>query len=624
MAKNIFVKKRLKKVLGFWDIFCLAAGAMISSGLFVLPGIAYAKSGPAVIFAYILGGVLVIPSIFSKTELATAMPSAGGTYFYIERAMGPAVGTFGGLANWFSLSFKSAFALLGLGVFTACIFPDCPGNQLKIMAVLFCLLFMALNIMSVKVTSNLQIVLVFYILAALAYYAVRGFMNIDVHNYVPFAPYGIRPVITTAGLVFISFGGLTKITSVAEEIKDPSRNIPYGMMAAFFVVTFFYALTVFVTVGIAGGRGLAGSFNPIVLASGIIGGRHLNVIIILAALAAFITTANAGILSASRSPMAMSRDNLLPPFVRKVNRRFNTPHFSIIVTGLFMISVILFLDLENLVKTASTLMLILFMFANIAVIIMRESKIQNYRPSFLSPFYPVIQLLAIVTYGFLIFEMGRVPLMITGIFVAVCCLWYIIYVSPRAVLRRSAIMHLVERITARELATGSLGCELKEILRHRDDIVEDRFDRLIKEAAIIDIEHSVSVHEAFRMVSKRLSERLGITADDLMQRLRAREEASSTVINPGLAIPHIIVEGKHKFDILIVRCKDGIRFPDTKEPVKAMFVLVGSMDERNYHLRALMAIAQIAQEEDIEKNWMRARNIEEIRDVILLSNRKRG
>ena len=87
---------------------------MISSGLFVLPALAYAKAGPAVILSYLFASILIIPSAFSQAELATAMPRAGGTYFYVERSLGPIWGLFGGLANWFSVALKSAFAIVGM------------------------------------------------------------------------------------------------------------------------------------------------------------------------------------------------------------------------------------------------------------------------------------------------------------------------------------------------------------------------------------------------------------------------------------------------------------------------------------------------------------------------------
>ena len=95
------------------------------------------------------------------------------------------------------------------------------------------------------------------------------------------------------------------------------------------------------------------------------------------------------------------------------------------------------------------------------------------------------------------------------------------------------------------------------------------------------------------------------------------------MIRPGLAIPHLIIEGKHKFTILLARAKEGVQFPDSSEPVHAIFVLLGTRDERNFHLRALAAIAQIAQDEAFDKSWLAARNIQELKDIVLLAERKR-
>ena len=96
----------MKRTLGILDIFSLASGAMISSGLFILPAIVYLKAGPGIIIAYFLAAFLVIPALFAKTELATAMPKSGGAYFFVDRSMGPFFGTFAGFASWFSLSLK--------------------------------------------------------------------------------------------------------------------------------------------------------------------------------------------------------------------------------------------------------------------------------------------------------------------------------------------------------------------------------------------------------------------------------------------------------------------------------------------------------------------------------------
>jgi len=600
---------------------------MISSGLFVLPAIAFTKAGPAVILSYLFASILIIPSVLSKAELSTAMPRAGGTYFFIERSLGPIWGLFSGLANWFSVALKSAFAIVGMALLIEVVLQTIFPVQLsqwhfKTIAVLCCLAFTALNIISVKHTSRFQILLVGILLAILALFTFFGFGTIEVARYNNFLQNGWLAILATSGLVFISFGGLTKVASIAEEVKYPSKNLPLGMILAWFVVTVFYLGVIIIVVGVVDGQDLAVSYMPISLAASKFMGSAGFAILGLAAIAAFITTANGGILAASRYPMAMSRDQLLPPLLAQVSSRFKTPYISILLTGGFMIAAIVFLDIVVLVKTASTLMLILFILVNASVIIMRESRIQSYRPKFKSPLYPYIHIFAVIAYGALIIDMGLVPLLITAGFIGLSAAWYWLYVYRR-VSRASAVMHVVERVTDRELKTVTLENELRDILLERDDIVEDRFDQLIRECEILDIQGEENAEKIFRQVSTILAERLGTDEFVLFEKFLHREAEGSTVVQPGFAIPHIVVEGENKFDILLVRARDGINFPHASDPVRIMFVLAGSKDERNYHLRALMAIAQIAQEKHFEQRWFAARDIQGLRNLILLSSRKR-
>jgi len=253
---------------------------------------------------------------------------------------------------------------------------------------------------------------------------------------------------------------------------------------------------------------------------------------------------------------------------------------------------------------------------------MRESRILNYKPSFLSPLYPWIHIVGIISYGFFLFEMGNMVLLTTGGFIFAGILWHEIYVRRRAT-RKSALIHIVERITAKELNGDSLASELREILKERDKIVEDKFDKLVEECEILDIDKQISSTEFFTIVSKKLADRLDIHKNQLLELFINREKDSTTVIRPGLAIPHIIVEGENQFELVVARCESGICFPDTSTPVYIVFLLVGSRDKRNFHLRALSAIAQITQDVNFDKDWLRAKSVEELRDIILLSKRRR-
>lgn len=615
-------KKQLKRELSLLGVFCVASGAMISSGLFILPGIASVKVGPALFLSYIIASFFVIPTVLSTSELVTAMPKAGGDYFFITRSMGSAVGTIGGMATWFSLSLKTAFALIGMGAYLT-LLPFLSEIDIRIIAVLFCLLFMFINLKGVKHAGRFQIGMVLILIALLIFYIIEGFGKIHISRYTPFVPHGTASIFSTAGFIFISYAGLTKIASIAEEIENPSRNIPLGMILSLVIVGLIYSLVVFVTSGLLESKVLYNSLTPISDGAGVSMPAWGAAVMALAAVLAFISTANAGIMSASRYPLAMSRDNLLPRFLSRIGKKSKTPHFAIILTSLFMISVIVFLPLEILVEAASVFLILVFILINISLIIMRESKMHNYKPTFKAPLYPWLQLLGIAGCAFLIYEMGWIPILTAIMFIIGGLLWYLIY-GMRHVSKDFALIRIVERITNKELAGDSLRLELKDIIRERDEISEDRFDRLMKDTIILDLEKEVSIEDFFNLVSKKLAKQIKEEPEYIYNLLIKREEESSTVIREGLAIPHIIIEGKEKFKILLARCKEGVRFKNVKEPVKTIFVLMGSKDERNFHLRALAAIAQIVQEKSFEQRWISARGIEGLRDIILLAERKRS
>jgi len=613
--------EEMKKTLGGLEVFAISSGAMISSGLFILPALVYRIGGPAIVLAYLLAAVLVVPAMLSKAELATAMPKAGGVYFFIHRSLGPLFGTFAGFASWFSLSLKSAFALLGIGIFLAPLFPLSP-HSFKLIAIACTLFFAFLNLVSVKESGRFMVVLVFAMLGILLYYGVSGLEWVDVHRFVPFRPHGWPSLFTVAGMIFISFGGLTKIASVAEEVRNPGRTIPRGMFSAFIVVTVVYVLTVFVTVGLLDGTDLAATLTPLSLAAAGYAGRTGFILLAAAAMLAFITTGNAGLMAASRSPLAMSRDSLLPAVLARVNLRFKTPGVSIAITTVFMIAAITFLDLEGLVKVASTMKLILFASVNISVIFMRESKLVSYKPAYNAPLYPYLQIVGTLIYILLIVEMGITPLLITLGFFALSLFWYLIYSRSRN-RRQSALIHVVERVTAREMRSSGLGEELRDILIARDEIVEDRFDRIIKQAEIIDDREVQDLNGLFDLLAGVFATKCRLSREEFRALLERREAESTTAIHAGLAIPHIIVPGSARFEIVVVRSRKGISFGTDIPPVHVVFALAGSQDERNFHLQALMAIAQIVQNHEFAKNWLKASDAEELRNLILLAQRAR-
>jgi len=610
-------KMKLKRELGLLDVYCIATGAMISSGLFVLPGIAHAQAGPSVVLSYLLAGMLVLPGLLSQAELVSAMPKAGGTLFYVTRSMGPAAGTVEGIIVWFSLIFKSAFAIVGMAAFTA----SFTTIDIRFIGIVLCILFTLLNIVGIKEAGKLQVLIVTALLILIGIYIIRGFPFVEESRFIPFMPNGFYGVFSTTGLIFISYGGILKLASVAEETRNPASTIPHAMILSLITAMLVYTFAVFVTSGILGAEKLDYSLTPITDGALAFMGNKGLILMSIAAIAAFVSTANAGIMAASRYPFALARDKLLPNIFESVSPRFGTPVISVLLTGAFT-GVLLFINLVVLVKIASTVLILSFIFSCLSVIIMRESGVQNYQPKFITPFYPWLQIGGIGCFSFLIFEMGReavtssLVLVLGGLFI------YWFYGRVRTS-KESALLHLIQRITAKELSSRNLEVELLEIIRERDEIIKDRFDKKIENCIVLDINEKIDVNTFLRLAAEKLSDRIEVETDVLENLLIERERETSTIIAPGIAIPHIIVEGKNKFEILLARAKKGVVFSERFDDIKTVFILVGTMDERNFHLRALSAIAQIIHDHRFFKKWMAARNTEALREVILLGKRIR-
>jgi len=319
----------------------------------------------------------------------------------------------------------------------------------------------------------------------------------------------------------------------------------------------------------------------------------------------------------------MSRDKLLPSVFQRISSRFKTPYISIFFTGAFMVLAIYFLKLELLVKVASTVLILLYIFANLTLILFRESKLLSYRPKFYTPFYPYMQILGVLGGIFLLIEMGSFIIFLTTIFLFLGVVWYKVYAQRRAA-QNTALIYVLERLVAKdkELASDSLLTELKEIVIQREGILGDKFQRLIEEGRVLDIDSPLKMEDFFKEVSVILSRDLNVNSEELFKKFIKRETESSTVIGKGLAIPHIFVEVKNIAKVILARAKAGIIFPND-QLVHIAFILVGSSGKRVLHLRILAAIAQIVQNPEFEEKWLEAKGEEELKHVILLAERKR-
>ena len=381
---------------------------MLGSGIFVLPGLAAAKTGSSVWLAYLLAAACILPAVLSKSELATAMPKSGGTYVYIERAFGPMFGTIAGIGLWLSLLLKSSFALVGFGAYLTILVNIAPGLT-KYVAVGFLILILLLNILGVKKVGKVQIVIVTISLISLMLLLVFGIPRVNPTLLDPFMLRGEMGLISTIAFVYISYAGVTKVAAIAGEIKNPNRNLPRAMILSLIIMTVIYVFVAFVLVGNIPLESLKTDIKPIFTIADMLGGKYVGIIAAVVGVITLISMANSGVLASSRFPFAMARDKLLPDFMGKIHSKYLTPVVTILLTCAVMALVILFLDVEKIAKLASAFMVMMFIFVNASVIILRETSAQWYNPPYRSPLYPFVQLFGIISGVILLVFLGLMP-----------------------------------------------------------------------------------------------------------------------------------------------------------------------------------------------------------------------
>ncbi len=427
----------LERGLGLLAVVTFAVGAMIGPGIFVLVGVAAAETGPWVALAYLMAGALVGPAVLAKAELATAMPVAGGTYVYIARSMGAWMGTVTGMGTWLALIAKTAFALVGLGTYMV-LFADVPVLPVAL-AVLGVLLL--LNSVGAAKAYVLQLGIVIAVILSLTTMFGVGMTTARVELLLPPFPGGFMGIVAGAGLVFVTYAGVTKVCSVAEEIENPTRNIPLGMMISIGIVMILYALVgTAVTANVPPEQlqGDAGQTAMATAAGIIFGNKWAASIMAGIGCLGMISVCNAGILSSSRFPFAMARDGMVPSVLERIHPRFGTPLYSVALTGIVLALLVVGLPVVKLAKLASGFQIFVFCIVNLSIIFMRESGATWYRPTFRVPLYPWIPLSGILGGIGLLVGLGWFPVLgIVGAF-ALGSLWYLFFV--RKELRTGGIL----------------------------------------------------------------------------------------------------------------------------------------------------------------------------------------
>ncbi len=475
--------EELDRSLGLPATIAISMGSMIGSGIFILPGVAFleADRSPSVVLAFLFGGILTIPAALSAAELATAIPESGGSYTYIQRGMGPVIGTIAGVGNWMVLNFKTALALIGGLPYLVFLFPwiEDFGTSLGpielsavvLLSVVLTVLFTGVNAASSDGAGQAQNVIVVVMMVVLGLVILVSLPDVANSNPSGVADVEVGGFLAATSLVFVAYAGVIKVTSVAEEIKNPDRNIPLGIIISLAVTTFVYVAITYIAVTVVdigtlvdndipvseGGLDSEGEGAIIAIAAENIVGPAGAVLIVAAALLALASTANSGILSASRYPFAMARDNLANDAFGQINPATGTPVISVIATGGAVIFMVVFLPIDSVARFGAAFQIIVFILVSVAVIGFREADPEEYSPSYLSPAYPYLQLFGVLSGVVLLTQLSNLARGGSILIILVSIVYYYGYARLRGTSEGAVKAGLREElITAAESQAHSL------------------------------------------------------------------------------------------------------------------------------------------------------------------------
>ncbi len=637
--------RRLDKALGLFDLYSISAAGLFSAGFFLLPALTFHYAGPSAVFAYPVAALLMLPAVLSIAELSTALPRAGGPYYFLDRALGPLFGTVAGFGTWLALVLKSGFAFIGMGAYVS-LFIDAPSQytvwMVKGLAVAMTVAFTVLNLLGAKETKRLQNLLMAGLAAVLAYYLVQGGAHMagvanrgeltDQFQPMLSDEFGPRGFISAVALVFLTSAGLIKLASVSEEVKKPERNLPLCLFLVVGTATVVNMLGAAIMVAVLEPDALDGTLTPAADAARAffdwLPGSSGVVLVAVAAIAAFAASGNAGILGGSRYPLAMARDRLLPTRFAVVTRQSHTPVNATLITSGTMIAFIVAFNADVVAKLASSFNLLVFAMLHVAVIVLRESRIESYDPGFKSPWYPWTQIVGGLLSFWLIIEMGWVADLFSAGIVVVGAIWYFKWARER-VQRHGAIFHLFERLGRHRF--DKLEYEFREILMEKGARDQDPFDDIVARAPVIDIQGPTTFEVVIRRASERLAPELNVTAEEIEQKFVDSGRYGGAPVSHGAVLPHFRVDGIDRGMMLIVRAVDGfpVEIPGARteegEPkladTYAVFFLVSPESDPGMHLRILAQIAAHLEHEHFLDAWTTAPDELSLKEILMRDER---
>ncbi|SET30205.1 APC family permease [Paenibacillus sp. NFR01] len=421
IAPKLGENSSLSKTLGAFDLTTLGVGAIIGTGIFVMTGVAAAEhAGPGLVLSFILAGIACVLSALCYSEFASTLPVSGSAYAYSYVAFGELLawvlgwdlvleygvaaaavssgwsGYFQGLLDGFGIHLPTALS----GAYN----PDA-GTYINLPAVIIILLISLLLTRGVKETARFNAVMVVIKLAVVLLFIITGVFYVKPENWHPFLPFGMHGVVNGAATVFFAYIGFDALSTAAEEVKRPQRDLPIGIISSLAICTVLYISVSLVLTGIVPYQNLNVS-DPVSYALRFVNQDMIAGLISVGAIAGMTTVLLVMLFGQTRLLFAISRDGLLPQSLSKVSGKTHTPVRSTWMVGGIIAVLTGFVPLDRLANLTSIGTLFAFLVVSLGVIVLRRTS-PDLKRGFRVPWVPVIPILSALACGYLMYNLGR-------------------------------------------------------------------------------------------------------------------------------------------------------------------------------------------------------------------------
>jgi len=430
---------RMPRTLGALDLTSLGIGAIIGTGIFVLTGVAAANyAGPAVVLSFVLAGIASGLAAFIYAEMATAVPVAGSAYTYTYVSMGEMLAWLVGwnlaleylvAAGAVAIGWSSYFVdlLRSAGISLPAAFTASPlsGGIVNLPAAFIVLAITALIIVGTQHSSTANKYIVAAKLAAIILFIAAGVRHIDPANWKPFLPFGVPGIMHGAAIVFFAYIGFDAVSTAAEEVKNPRRDLPIGIVASLLVATVLYLLVSLVLTAVVPYTAL-NTASPVATAMLRVGLPWVAALISVGALAGLTSVLLVTLYGQSRIFFAMARDGLLPPIFDWVHPRLRTPLWDSVIIGILVAAVGAFLPIGIVAEMANIGTLSAFAAVSASLLILRKKRPDLPRP-FRIPWVPWFPVLSIGTSVYLAANLPAVTWVRFAVWIVLGLALYFLY-----------------------------------------------------------------------------------------------------------------------------------------------------------------------------------------------------